>query len=80
MPTPNPFGSRGSLSLGKESATVYRLPELARQGIAELDRLPFSIRILLENMLRFAGRGVATEDHVRAVAGWINAPSPSYGV
>jgi aconitate hydratase len=70
MPTPNPFGSRGSLSLGKDTATVFRLPELARQGIADLDRLPFSIRILVENMLRFAGRGVATEDHVRAVAGW----------
>jgi aconitate hydratase len=70
MSKSNPFGARDSLSLGKESATVYRLSELARQGIAELDRLPFSIRILLENVLRFAGRGIATEDHVRAVAGW----------
>ncbi len=70
MTAPNPFGSRGSLRLGRESATVYRLPELARQRIAELDRLPFSIRILLENALRFAGRGIVTEDHVRALAGW----------
>jgi aconitate hydratase len=70
MPTPNPFGSRGTLRLGSENATVYRLPELARQGIASLDRLPFSIRILLENALRFAGRGIVTEEHVRALAGW----------
>ncbi len=68
--TVNPFGSRGTLQLGRESATIYRLGELARQGIAELDRLPFSIRILLENALRFAGRGVVTEEHVRQLGGW----------
>jgi aconitate hydratase len=66
----NPFGSRGILQLGSEKATTYRLAELARQGIAELDRLPFSIRVLLENALRFAGRGIVTEDHVRQLGGW----------
>ena len=64
--TPNPFGSRATMRLGTESAVVYRLTELARQGVAELDRLPFSIRILLENALRHAGRGIVTEEHVRA--------------
>jgi aconitate hydratase len=67
---PNPFGSRGMLQLGREQAAIYRLSELARQGIAELDRLPFSIRILLENALRFAGRGIVSEDHVRQLGGW----------
>jgi aconitate hydratase len=72
MPTDatNPFGARASLRFGNESAVVYRLPELARQGLANLDRLPFSIRILLENALRHAGRGFVTEAHVRALAGW----------
>jgi aconitate hydratase len=72
MPSPaqNPFGSRGTLRLGDATATVYRLPELARQGIADLDRLPFSIRILVENTLRHAGRGFVGEDHVRELAGW----------
>ncbi|HEX3275211.1 MAG TPA: hypothetical protein VHR43_10180, partial [Gemmatimonadales bacterium] len=72
MPTDvtNPFGARASLRLGDESATVYRLSELARQGIADLDRLPFSIRVLLENALRQVGRGFVTEAHVRALAGW----------
>src|SRR3954463_13820006 len=72
MPTDatNPFGARASLRFGDESAVVYRLPELARQGLANLDRLPFSIRILLENALRHAGRGFVTETHVRALAAW----------
>ena len=66
----NPLGTRGTLELGRDRATVYRLPELARQGLADLDRLPFSIRVLLENVLRHAGRGVVTDSHVRQLAGW----------
>ena len=66
----NPFGARGQLSLGSETATIYRLPELERKGVARLDRLPFSIRVLLENALRFAGRGVVTETHVTHLATW----------
>jgi aconitate hydratase len=66
----NPFGARASLRLGGETAVVYRLSELARQGLASLDRLPFSIRVLLENALRHAGRGFVDESHVRALAAW----------
>ena len=54
MPTDatNPFGARTTLRFGDDTAVVYRLPELARQGLTDLDRLPFSIRVLLENGLR----------------------------
>ena len=37
--TTNPFNARASLRLGGETAVVYRLTELARQGLADLDRL-----------------------------------------
>ena len=72
MPTDsaNPFNARGTLRLGNDTVTVFRLPELARQGLADLDRLPFSIRVLLENALRHAGRGFVTESHVRDLASW----------
>src|SRR3990172_10758216 len=72
MPTDatNPFGARATLRLGGDTAVVYRLPELARQGLTDLDRLPFSIRVLLENGLRHVGRGFATEAHVRDLAAW----------
>jgi aconitate hydratase len=69
-PSPNPFGSRGVLTLDGRPVTIYRLAELARQGLANLDRLPFSIRVLLENALRFSGRGIVTEAHVRTLASW----------
>ena len=66
----NPFGARASLRFGDETAVVYRLPELARQGLADLDRLPFSIRVLLENALRHAGRGLSPTPMSSPLAGW----------
>ncbi|MEO7985592.1 MAG: aconitate hydratase [Gemmatimonadales bacterium] len=72
MPTDsnNPFGTRGTIRFGNDDAVVFRLSELARQGIADLDRLPFSIRVLLENALRHAGRGFVTESHISDLSGW----------
>jgi aconitate hydratase len=61
----DPFNVRGTVSFGGSKAVIYRLPELARQNLADIDRLPFSIRVLLENTLRHAGRGIVTETHVR---------------
>jgi aconitate hydratase len=65
---PNPFGTRGRLDAA--GPVIYRLAELARQGLADLNRLPFSIRILLENALRFCGHGVVQERHVLDLGKW----------
>ena len=70
---PDPFSVRSVIQLGSDRATVYHLPTLERQGVGRLDRLPFSIRVLLENALRFAGRGIVTDVHVRNLAGWNSA-------
>jgi aconitate hydratase A / 2-methylisocitrate dehydratase len=70
MTKPDPFGARGTLDLGGAPATIYRLRELEKQGVAKLDRLPFSIRVLLENALRFVGHGVVTEEHVKLLGQW----------
>ena len=66
----NPFGTRAELTLDGGPAVIFRPSELERKGVGTLDRLPFSIRVLLENALRHAGRGVVTEDHVAALAQW----------
>ncbi|MCL4864314.1 MAG: aconitate hydratase AcnA [Gemmatimonadales bacterium] len=68
-----PFQAKATLPTPGGPATYYRLGALEEQGLTRLDRLPFSIRILLENALRHAGRGVVTEDHVRQLAGWTPA-------
>src|SRR5574341_365137 len=75
--TTNPFGSRDTLKVPEGNVTIFRLTALEKQGVADLARLPFAIRILLENVLRHAGNGVVTEDDVRYVAGW--KPKPDRG-
>ncbi|MEO8605272.1 MAG: aconitase family protein, partial [bacterium] len=56
----------------------FSLPALAQAGLAELDRLPFSIRILLENLLRNEDGRLVKADDVRALAAW-NAAAPAAG-
>jgi hypothetical protein len=45
----NPFESKTTIDLPEGTTTIYRLGALAEQGLVEPDRLPFSIRVLLEN-------------------------------
>ncbi|MDH3290671.1 MAG: aconitate hydratase AcnA [Gemmatimonadota bacterium] len=76
----NPYGARSTLDVPEGTLTYYRLGALADRGLAELDRLPFSIRVLLENVLRHAGNGIVEEEHVEAVAGWRPEPDRSVEV
>ena len=67
----DPFGARTTVELPEGPTSFYKLSRLEDEGVIDsLDRLPFSIRILLENTLRHAGGGYVTADHVRAVAEW----------
>jgi aconitate hydratase len=63
------FGSLTTLNIGERRLRIARLPTLERHGF-DLGRLPYALRILLENLLRREdGREVTAED-IRAVASW----------
>ena len=65
----NSFGSRATLKAGKRSYEIYRLDALERRGLS-IARLPYSLKILLENLLRREdGRVVRAED-VEKLARW----------
>src|SRR2546422_1764313 len=64
------FGALSSLETSSGAVSYYRLLRLAEMGLTELHRLPFAIRILLENMLRRCDGTIVTEDDVSALAGW----------
>ncbi|MYH52604.1 MAG: aconitate hydratase, partial [Gemmatimonadetes bacterium] len=66
----DPFGALATIDLSEGSTSFYRLGRLEDEGLASLDRLPFSIRVLLENVLRNAGDGHVSAEHVEAVARW----------
>src|ERR1700751_4598862 len=71
----NSFNSRSTLKVGNKDFEIYRLDALDKQGIST-KHLPFSLRILLENLLRTEdGRNVKKED-VRALASWNSDSKP----
>jgi aconitate hydratase len=71
----NSFNSRSSLQVSGHDYEIYRLDALDKQGIST-KHLPFSLRILLENLLRTEdGQNVNKED-IRALAGWKSQSKP----
>jgi aconitate hydratase len=64
------FGALRTLDLSEGPTSYYDLGVLENEGLVELDRLPFSLRVLLENALRHAGKGYVTGEHVRSVCEW----------
>ncbi len=66
----DPFGSRSSLTVGGRSYEIHRLDALQQRW--DVARLPYTLRILLENVLRNG-----SEAEVEAVAGWVAADEPS---
>jgi aconitate hydratase len=71
----NSFNSRSTLKVGGKEYEIYRLDALDKQGILT-KHLPFSLRILLENLLRTEdGRNVSKEE-IRALAAWNKNSKP----
>src|SRR5499433_1713721 len=65
----NSFGARSSLRVSNKDYEIYRLDALDQQGIST-KHLPYSLRILLENLLRTEDGRNVTKEEVRALAAW----------
>ncbi|GLY67677.1 aconitate hydratase AcnA [Amycolatopsis taiwanensis] len=66
------FGARDTLKVGDASYEVFRL-----NAVDGAQRLPYSLKILLENLLRTEDGANITADHIRALAGWDPSADPS---
>jgi aconitate hydratase len=75
----NSFGSKGSLQVGDRSYTIHRLAALEKAGLP-LARLPFSLRVLLESLLRLEDGAVYKKGDVEAVARWDAKADPSHEI
>ena len=71
MPSTDSFGAKGSLDVGGTSYEVFRL-----SAVPGAEDLPYSLKVLLENLLRTEDGADITADHVRALAGWDPAAEP----
>ncbi|MGB6243268.1 MAG: aconitate hydratase AcnA [Castellaniella sp.] len=69
MAHPNSFGARTTLDVGGKPYHIYRLGALKDHGL-DPSRLPYGLKILLENLLRTEDGGDVTADDIRALASW----------
>jgi aconitate hydratase len=66
----NSFGTRDKLNVGAQSFDIHRLEFLEKKISCQLAKLPFSLRILLENLLRCEDGRFVRPDDIRALANW----------
>src|SRR3954466_2517981 len=76
MPAENSFDARADLEVGGRNHTIYRLDAL--QERFDVARLPFSLKVLLENLLRNEDGVSVTAEHVEALARWDHSAQPSH--
>src|SRR5436190_15533787 len=72
---PNSFDARDTLTVGGRSLEIYRLDAL--QSKYDVARLPFALKVLLENLLRTEGNGSVEAADIEALAGWAAQAEPS---
>ena len=70
------FGARSTFKVGGKEIGIYRLSALTDKGIDGIDRLPYSIRVLLESVLRNCDGKIVQPEDVEALAKW-NAKDPA---
>jgi aconitate hydratase len=72
----DPFAARDTFNTGSGQAGIYRLSKLEDAGLGKITALPYSIRVLLESLLRNCDGYEVAEADVQALAGW-NAARPA---
>ena len=71
MASADTFGAKGELNVGGKSYEIYRLA-----GLEGADTLPYSLKVLLENLLRTEDGANVTQDHITALAQWDENAEP----
>jgi aconitate hydratase len=74
----NPFGARKEFKSPSGKAVFYNLGSLEAAGLGAISHLPFSIKVLLESVLRNCDGRLVTENNVKDLARWSPVPSPAH--
>jgi aconitate hydratase len=70
MQAKDPFGARTTLSTGSGDVEIYSLKKLDERAGSDVFSLPFSIRVILESLVRNPGGKFVSEENVEALASW----------
>ncbi|MGH1565611.1 aconitate hydratase [Mumia sp. DW29H23] len=76
MASVNSFNAKETLNVGDAAYEIYRLGAVTGEGL-DVDSLPFSLKVLLENLLRTEDGADITADDIKALAGWDADADPS---
>ncbi len=68
----NSFNARQTLSVGGTDFTYFSLIEAEKNGLDGISNLPYSLKVLMENLLRFEDGRSVTADDIRAIAKWLS--------
>jgi hypothetical protein len=71
----NSFDTRKTLNVGERAFTYYSLPQAQAAGLGDVERLPMSLKILLENLLRFEDGSTVGAQDISTLAGWADNPA-----
>ncbi len=77
MSSKDSFQSRVTIHAGGRQVVIHRLDALTRAGFKGIDTLPYSIRVLLENLLRYEDGKTVTRQDIEAVANWDPDAAPT---
>ena len=70
------FRSRKTLNVEGKAYEYFSLPDAEANGLPGIAALPYSLKVLLENLLRFEDGSTVTADDIRAMAQWLASKAP----
>lgn len=76
----NSFNAKQTLKVGDKSYTYYSLIEAEKNGLEGISRLPHSLKVVLENLLRFEDGRTVTKADIEACAAWLKDKSSSHEI
>jgi aconitate hydratase len=74
------FRSQKTLNVDGVSYHYFSLPDAAKNGVGDITRLPVTLKVLLENLLRHEDGSVVTKDDVVAVQKWLEKKSSTHEI
>ncbi len=80
MPSDNTFKSLSTLDVSGKTYHYHSLPEAAKNGLTGIERLPFSLKVLLENLLRYEDDNTVHRADIEAVAAWLDKKTSKHEI
>ena len=74
------FKCRKTLKVGSKTYVYYSLPTAEKNGLKGISRLPFSMKVLLENLLRFEDGRTVKKDDIKAIATWLRKKTSEHEI